>query len=269
MNANHAPLSISVIARKGGVGKSMCTTLFARVFADSGLRVLVVDLDPQATTTKALLSRDSVQALDIEASSSAFANGDDLTTFVVPTAQQGLRLLPSGEPLELASDRLRLDPLALSTIQSALASLAYAHTDLVLIDTPPDYGSLTLGALASAHWAVVVSECKHESVQEVPQALKTIAKVKSVNPTLELLGVVANKLDKRRSEELSALATLRSAFPAELVEPPITDATEVNKAMKPVESVDFRANGLPAVLDVAEALIARHADASRKMAHAG
>ncbi|MFN3242520.1 MAG: ParA family protein [Planctomycetota bacterium] len=243
MNASYSPLTISVIARKGGVGKSMCTTLFARAYANSGLRVLVVDLAPQATTTKALLTREQVRELDIEESSSAFAAGESLLPYLTKSPQRGLRVAPSGEPLELASDRLRLDALALSNVQESLSTLADAQADLVIIDTPPDYGTLTLGALSFARWAVVVSECKRESVQEVPQALKTIARLKSLNPSLSLLGIVANKLDRRRSE--------------------------VNKAMKPVPSVDFRAHGLPAVVEVAEELLRRHSAATRKMAHAG
>jgi len=261
MTATNTPPLFSFIARKGGVGKSTCSALIARTYAASGLRVAVVDCDPQGTTTNALLRKEDIDGSRVDEIGKAMRQGDSLQPFLQSTVQDGLSIVPAQEVLTVHAEVLGGDKLGVFKVKQSLESLVTARFDLVIVDTPGSYGVLTFGALAAARWAIVPTYCQKPSAAEVPKALKAIFEAQAVNPGLRLLAIIANKLDSRTRHELGVLETLRQAFPKELVEPPIPSATAITNAMAPNAVLETNNAGLSAIVQVAEELLRRHAEA--------
>lgn len=263
MTSTTAPIT-SFIARKGGVGKSTCCTVIARIFAASGLRVAVVDCDPQASTTNALLLPEDRADSLVEEFGEALCSGEPVAPLLCETSQENLYIVPAGEPLTQYASLLSADNLGVVKMQRALDSLAEAAVDLVLIDTRGDYDAFTFGALGASDWAVIVTECQQASAQEVPKALGVIRETRSINPELGLLGIIANSLDLRTNHDARVLETLKQAFPRDLIEPPTPAATALKDALKPAQPIDPRNDGYRALIKVAEEMLRRQRDRTGK-----
>lgn len=257
MTATHTPPLISFIARKGGVGKSTCATLISRIYAASGLRVVVVDCDPQGTTTESLLTSPKTEL--VAGFGARLCAGESIADLPQPaTHDERVRIVPASEALTLHAAELDRDALGVIKVQQALASLAAVDADLVVIDTPGNYGVFTFGALAASRWAVVTTFCQKPSAREVPKALDVVREAQKANPSLDLLGVIANNLDSRAKHELGVVATMREALPGQLVEPAIPRATAITAAMEPGSPLNRRNKGVYAMIRVSEELLRRH-----------
>jgi len=273
MTAYKIPL-FAFIARKGGVGKSTCATLISRIYAQNGLQVAVVDCDPQGTTTQALQTEEQQDSETTEHFGKALCAGASLTHLLRPTFEENLRLIPAAESLTVYADILNNDKMGVFKVKQSLESLQDCGADIVIVDTPGNYGVFTFGALSAASWAVVPTFCQKPSAREVPKALEAIREAKALNPELELLGVIAGNLDARTKHELGVLETLRLAFGEKLVEPPIPKATAITNAMEPGVPLYGNNQGVPALVAVAEELLTRHSAAvdagdATKVRHAG
>ena len=257
MTATHTPPLISFIARKGGVGKSTCATLISRIYAENGLRVVVADCDPQGTTTESLLA--SARAEHVSTFGTRLCSGESIADLPEPTSHdERISIVPASEALTLHAAELDRDALGVIKVQQTLASLSEVEADVVVIDTPGNYGVLTFGALAASRWAVVTTFCQKPSAREVPKALDVVREARKANPNLELLGVIANNLDSRARHELRVLATMRKALSYRLVEPPVPRATAITAAMDPGGALDRRNKGIRSMAQVSEELLRRH-----------
>ena len=97
------------------------------------------------------------------------------------------------------------------TLRRALAALADAY-DVILIDCPPSLGLLTVNALVAADRALITAEAQYFALQGVEQAMEVVELAReSLNPALELLGVLLNLADMRTVHSREALSRCRSA----------------------------------------------------------
>jgi chromosome partitioning protein len=250
----HAPPLLAVIARKGGVGKSTLASLLARMFALSGLRVLFVDLDPQGTATVVLVPQ---CAPDVTRLGEALCKGASLLPLVCESAATRLQLVPTSEGLTPYETRLSTDPFGVLKVKGAIESVRTRDYDLVVVDTPPSYGTFTFGTLAAATWVIVPSTCEEPSVQTLPSAFAAVAEARQLNPDLRILAVVANRLDRRTRHGLSALETMRRAFPEHLARTVIPASAAIVDSMSPGAVVDCRAQVNSVLVELAEELLGR------------
>jgi chromosome partitioning protein len=230
-------LAIAVVALKGGVGKTTVSLGLAEAAANRGLRVLVVDLDPQANAT-----------LGLNPATIRFTTGDVLADARDGVAADAITasgwgpqvdLIPSEPALEHrnrpgdASSALRL--------RRALRGVADDY-DLVLMDSPPSLGEITRNGLAAATHAVVVTEPGYFALTGAEQALDAVTVVRDhTNLRLRALGIVVNRMRSTVGEHKYRLKELQQAYPALLVPPPIPERSVVQRAEG--AGVPFRANG--------------------------
>lgn len=177
----------SVHNNKGGTGKTLLSLHLAHHLADAGRRVLVIDLDPQANTTRVLPNRQ----LALPASA-LFTRGVAVTELRIPEGP-GMFVVP-GDRQELAKV-VGMEPRAVLTHFAGNVPRIAAVVDDIVIDTSPGLTALEKASLAVAHSAVVPSEPHQASVDgvlEVAAACQSISR--SFNPGLAGFHIVLNRV---------------------------------------------------------------------------
>lgn len=228
-------MRLSVLNRKGGVGKSAVALGLGASWAKRGRRVLIVDLDPQGTATR---STDAVAEED--RGTDAALHGRS----VKEAAQQ------IGEPWNLdvlaATQGLAgwdSDPGRLNREWRLRRALDGADElyDYVLVDCPPALGILAVNALAATEHALLVTEPTGSAVDGLGLALQLLDEVRQhMHGDVALAGVVINAVDDRERESRHFVAEVRAAFGAKCIEPPVPRRTAVRQAMSahvPVHSI--------------------------------
>lgn len=197
--------TIACANQKGGVGKTTTVINLGTYLALGGLRVLIVDVDPQGNATSGLgIDRSSLAATLYDALTDSIA----VTEVIVPTGVEGLSLVPSsismaGAEIELAASDRRERRLA-----GLLAGIADNY-DYILLDCPPSLGLLTVNALTAADTVLIPLQCEFYALEGLTQLIATVNLVRdNLNPDLEIKGVVLTMADARTnlSSDVSAEA---------------------------------------------------------------
>ncbi len=251
------PARIALANQKGGVGKTTTAVNLAVIFARQGLRVLLVDIDPQGNATSSLgIEKKRLIATLYDVLIGELTVADALIADVRP----GLDLLPStptlaGAEIELVGVHGRERALA-----RALDSAAAGY-DLVLVDCPPSLGLLTVNALTAAHHVVVPIQCEYLALEGLGQLMTTIELVKrQLNPGLDVLGVLMTMYDARTRLSASVVEEVRQYFPHRIFETIVPRSIRLAEAPsygQAIAEYDGESRGAQAYEDVVEELLAR------------
>ncbi|MGB0723176.1 MAG: ParA family protein [Gammaproteobacteria bacterium] len=189
-----------VFNQKGGVGKSTITCNLAAIAASEGRNTVVLDLDPQANSTRYLLgespSRPGTGAEAFFGQMLSFSfNQHPLDTYLVDTPFDNLRLLAAGRPLEEMESKLEAR-YKMMKLREALEDLP--DDTLVYIDTPPALNFYSRSALIASDRVLIPFDCDDFSRQALYTLLENIAEIRADhNRTLELDGIVVNQFQPR------------------------------------------------------------------------
>ena len=184
---------IAVVNQKGGVGKTTTAISLGAALGERGLRVLLVDADPQANATSALGQPRSEDGGLYD----ALVGERPLDGSLVETGARGLSLAPA--TLDLAGAEVELVPVMAREfrMRRALAPLQ-ERFDLMLIDAPPSLGLLTVNALAAANWALAPVQTEYLALEGLLHLSQTITLVQqNLNPDLRMIGIVLTMFDGR------------------------------------------------------------------------
>jgi chromosome partitioning protein len=197
--------TIACANQKGGVGKTTTVINLGTYLALGGLRVLIVDVDPQGNATSGLgIDRSSLAGTLYD----ALTNSIPVAEVIVLTRIEGLSLIPSsismaGAEIELASSDRRERRLG-----GLLAGIVDDY-DYILLDCPPSLGLLTVNALTAADTVLIPLQCEFYALEGLTQLIATVNLVRdNLNPDLEIKGVVLTMADSRTnlSADVSAEA---------------------------------------------------------------
>jgi len=202
-------MKTAVVAnQKGGVGKTAISVHLAHDALDRGKRLVFVDLDPQGNASDSLepfesglkasaLFRDDV---DLQAALSSFLNEE--AGIVLIAADDDLANLEKKDLNEVGTNFKR-----------SLKIIAEMGFELCLIDTPPTIGNAMASALYAADYVLSPIEPERFSIKGIKKMNAAITKIRTVNPTLQFLGMVPSMVDNRNTDHKIHLDQLNAAYP--------------------------------------------------------
>ena len=255
---------ITVANQKGGVGKTTTTVNLAAALSMGGLRVAVIDLDPQGNASTAL----GVEHLE-NAGIYEVLMGD----LTMSQAIQKVKGFPSLECVSsntsLAQAEIELVPMVAREmrLKDAIDELATQRIaegeplDYIFIDCPPSLGLLTINALTAAKEMLIPIQCEYYALEGLSQLLKTYELVKKrLNSSLKLSTFVLTMFDGRTRLANDVADEIRKHYPNELIDIPIPRAVRVSEAPgfnQTVMTYDASSPGAIAYMSVARELAER------------
>jgi chromosome partitioning protein len=194
--------TIAVLSQKGGTGKTTTVRTLTDALRRADVRTLAVDLDPQGNLSDYFDvppdAEPTIADVLSERATAAETIHDDLIPANLSLAEAEL-MLGGKMGREM-------------TLRRALAKAPKAY-EVILIDCPPSLGLLTVNALVAADRALVTAEAQYFALQGVEQAMEVVELARdSLNPNLELLGVLLNLADMRTVHSREALSSLKERF---------------------------------------------------------
>jgi chromosome partitioning protein len=231
-----AETRVFVVAnQKGGVGKTTTAVNVAAALATKGLRVLVIDLDPQGNASTALNIDHSEGTPGVY---EALVDGTDLDELVRPCPDlPGLTVLPAsidlaGAEIELVSlvaRETRLD----KALQSYLEDCDDAgdRIDYVLIDCPPSLGLLTVNALVAGREVLIPIQCEYYALEGLGQLVRNIDLVqRHLNPRLEITTILLTMFDGRTRLSSGVAEEVRKFFGTKVLRTAIPRSVRISEA---------------------------------------
>ena len=252
------PRIVSVANQKGGVGKTTTAINLGAALVARGLRVTILDLDPQGNASTGLGVEIATRRRSIYDVLLADATIEDVlqrTTF------DGLTIVPATTDLasadaELMTSRRRVSHLKTALLRSDVAA------DFVLIDCPPALGLLTLNALVASASVLVPLQAEFFALEGLSQLLKTMREVRqSANPGLRLEGVVLTMYDARNNISRQVEADVRETLGDLVFQTRIPRNVRLSEAPSfalPILTFDPTSRGAVAYKTLAGELLRRH-----------
>ncbi|MFV0514595.1 MAG: ParA family protein [Jhaorihella sp.] len=255
------PKIIAVANQKGGVGKTTTAINLASALAESGQKVLIVDLDPQGNASTGLgidsANRD-LTTYDL------LVDDASLTEVIRDTGFAGLSIIPatvdlSSADIELFSNEKRSFLLHDALRQTAMDRFGF---DYILIDCPPSLSLLTVNAMVAAHSVLVPLQSEFFALEGLSQLMLTIREIRqTANPDLRIEGVVLTMYDRRnnlsRQVEQDARDNLGDLV-FNTVIPRNVRVSEAPSYAMPVLSYDANSQGALAYRELARELARKH-----------
>lgn len=204
---------ISVTNQKGGVGKTTSSVNIAYFLAKAGKKTLLIDFDPQGNATSGLgIDKQQLTATMKD----VILEEKDLSEVIMLTEHKQLFLAPTTPHLANTEVELAQADHRFSRLKMAIEKVSGDY-DFIIIDSPPSLSLLTVNGLIAARYVLLPVQAEFYALEGLGQLLETMKLVrKSMNPTLELLGVLPTMMDSRTTLSNQVHEEIKKHFPGKV-----------------------------------------------------
>ena len=247
--------AIAVANQKGGVGKTTTAVNLAAVLAGLGLRVLLVDTDPQGNATSGTgIQRGSFR----RGLYHALVLKEPIADLILQTEISSLNVVPANKDLAGAEVELVDVEHREYQLQRALSDVESSY-DYLIIDCPPSLGLLTLNALTAAKSLLVPIQCEYYALEGVTELFDTLARIRRLhNPGLIIEGLLLTMYDERTNLSSAVASDLRDFYGQQVfrtVIPRNVRLAEAPSYGKPIVLYDMHSKGAEAYSQLAKEII--------------
>ena len=251
---------VAIANQKGGVGKTTTAVNLGVALAEKGLRVLLVDLDPQGNATSSL----GMQEVASESIYDSLLGGVSVAEKVLPTRICNLFLVPAD--LELAGAEIEIARMSdhLTRLSQALSIFRADETfDFILLDCPPSLGILMTNALAAADEILSPIQCEYFALEGLVKIVRVVEQVREsgANDRVEIGGILMTMFDSRTNLSTQVVAEVRQHFGERVYKAMIPRSVRLSEAPSFGKSIlehDPRGLGAHAYRSFAREFLRRH-----------
>lgn len=250
--------TIAVTNQKGGVGKTTTAINLAYYLARAGHKTLLIDLDPQGNASSGLgVDKQLLNSTMVE----VMAETKSLRDVIVPTEHKNLSIAPTTSHLANTEVELAGATRKFSRLKNAIETMKGEAFDYIIIDNPPSLSLLTINGLIAARYLLLPVQAEFYALEGLGQLLETMKLVrKSMNPTLDLLGVLPTMMDSRTSLSRQVYEEIKKHFPGKVFDTTIPRNIRLAEAPShgvPIGVYDRFSKGARAYKSLSEEVISR------------
>lgn len=255
---------ISLVNQKGGVGKTTTSINLSASLAVLDKKVLLIDLDPQGNTTTGV----GINKGDIEKSIyDVLIEKCKIEEAMIKTKYKNLYVLPAtinlaGLDIELIEKSKNEPGFSKGEQLKHYLEPIKNNFDYVIIDCPPSLGIITTNALTASNSVIIPVQCEFFALEGIMQLLNTIMLAqKSLNPELDIEGVLLTMLDSRTNLGFEVVEDIRKFFKERVyntIIPRLIRLTEAPSHGEPIIAYDPKSRGSEAYLNLAKEVIERN-----------
>jgi chromosome partitioning protein len=246
---------IAIANQKGGTGKTTTAVNLAAALAETGRRVLLLDLDPQGSASKWYGFHSGGEEL-----AAVIAGKLPITAAIHETAVPGVSVVPSSPGLARAEvDLSTMKAGADRALRRRLQVIAPGSFDYVLIDCAPSLSYLTVNALTTAGEVLIPVEARVMAVAGLAQLLDTLQEIRDVGDhPIEVAGVLACRVDNRTRHARTVLSHLEESYPGAVLRTQIRETIRLGEcpaAVSPITEYAPDSTGAADYRDLAREII--------------